>query len=84
MTAKTHKDFIPPWMDCATLCAHICVVESTVEKWVSEGILPPPRTKGGKRMWKWSEVDEMLTAGGSMGDRELERIRDASKRAEAH
>jgi hypothetical protein len=50
-------------MDMATLCEHICVSSGTVDNWVAQGILPPPRKRGGKLMWKWAEVDERLTVG---------------------
>ena len=50
----------PPWQDVATLCAHLCISDATVENWVRHGILPAPRMIGGKRMWKWSEVEEKL------------------------
>ncbi len=83
MSAKTHPDFIPPWQDMSTLCAHICASASTVDKWVLEGVLPQPRKRGGKLMWKWAEVDEYLTSGGDRSpDAEAERIRDASRRAD--
>lgn len=81
MTDKTH---IPPWQDMETLCRNTCLSRRTVDKWVLEGVIPAPRKRGGKLMWKWSEVDEMLTAGGQSLDAEAERIRDASRRAEAH
>lgn len=55
--------FIPPWMDKSTLCQHICCSDTTIDTWVVQGILPPPRKRGGKLMWKWSEVDEKLTIG---------------------
>jgi predicted site-specific integrase-resolvase len=71
----------PPWMDMATLCEHICVSSPTVDKWVLEGILPPPRKRGGKLMWKWSEVDERLTNGSGAGpDTLAERIRNGTRR----
>lgn len=50
----------PPWMDSPTLAAHICVSAATVDNWVRQGILPPPRKRGGKLMWKWAEVDRYL------------------------
>lgn len=85
MTAKTHPDFIPPWQDLPTLCAHICVTPNTVDKWVADGILPPPRKKGGKQMWKWIEVDAYLSRdGGQSLDPEAERIKNATRKAEAH
>lgn len=67
MSTKTHPDFIPPWQDMPTLCAHICASPNTVNTWVEQGILPPPRKRGGKLMWKWSEVDERLTVGAPKG-----------------
>lgn len=71
--------FIPPWQDMSTLCAHICVAPNTVDKWVVEGILPPARKRGGKLMWKWTEVDAYLSNGGGRSpDAEAERIRHAS------
>ena len=82
MTAKTHPDFIPPWQDMPTLCAHICVSPNTVETWVTQGILPPPRKRGGKLMWKWSEVDDLLTNGDVRSpDTQADRIKNATRRA---
>lgn len=63
MTAKLTPGWVPPWQDMPTLCKHICCSDVTVTKWVAEGILPAPRKRGGKLMWKWSEVDERLTVG---------------------
>lgn len=82
MTAKTHPNFIPPWQDMPTLCAHICASPNTVDSWVTKGVLPPPRKREGKLMWKWSEVDEYLTNGGVRSpDAAADRIRDATRRA---
>lgn len=83
MVARTDPDFIPPWQDMATLCKHICATPNTVDSWVAKGILPPPRKRGGKLMWKWSEVDEKLTLGEPDGtpDTEADRIRNATRRA---
>ena len=53
----------PPWQDSVTLAAHISVSVSTLENWVAAGILPPPRKRGGKLMWKWSEVDNVSLRG---------------------
>ena len=82
MTAKTHPDFIPPWQDMATLCAHICATPNTVNAWVADGILPPARKRGGKLMWKWSEVDERLTVGvpDRSADPQADEIRNNVKR----
>jgi len=75
--------FIPPWQDKATLAKNICAGETTVDNWVAQGILPPPRKRGGKLMWKWSEVDERLTLGdaGASPETAAERIRNATRRA---
>jgi hypothetical protein len=73
----------PPWQDMDTLCEHICATPPTVEKWIVQGVLPAARKRGGKLMWKWSEVDEMLTNGkaaGSAGS-DADRIRDDTRKA---
>lgn len=73
----------PPWMDMPTLCRHISCSSTTVETWAKQGILPPARKRGGKLMWKWSEVDAYLTDGkpGGSPDREAEDVRESTKRA---
>lgn len=80
MTRET--DHIPPWQDMPTLCRNICCSDVTVTKWVSEGILPPPRKRGGKLMWKWSEVDERLTLGvpEASSDPQADEIRNNVRR----
>jgi predicted DNA-binding transcriptional regulator AlpA len=77
--------FIPPWMDMATLCRHISGSPTMVEAWVAKGFLPPPRKRGAKLMWKWSEVDEWLTLGKPAGSTETdeERIRNGTRREAA-
>jgi predicted DNA-binding transcriptional regulator AlpA len=74
-----HDGLIPPWQDMATLCKHISCSPSTVENWVAEGILPPPRKRGGELMWKWSEVDDYLTHGSHQAA-DIDRIREATRR----
>ena len=80
MTEKKPEAHVPPWQDMATLCANICASRSTVDKWVLEGVIPAPRKRGGKLMWKWSEVDEMLSAGAQPLDAEAEDIKNGTKR----
>ena len=72
----------PPWQDTPTLARHLSVSQTTVENWVAQRILPPPRKRGGKNMWKWSEVDERLTVG-DVGepDAQAERIKNATRAA---
>lgn len=50
----------PPWQDAPTLCAHLCISEGTLDNWIRQGILPPARQRGGKRMWEWLEVDRLM------------------------
>lgn len=75
----------PPWQDLRTLALHLCAGESTVEKWVREGRLPASRMIGGKRMWRWSEVDRRLAETGtgvqSSPDQLAESIRNATRMA---
>lgn len=77
----------PPWQDISTLAAHICVSTTTVENWVAQGLLPPGRLRGGKRLWKWAEVEQWLEAGGpsvaQSVDTLAERIRNGTRAAAA-
>jgi hypothetical protein len=70
----------PPWQDTMTLAQHICVSPSTIENWVAAGILPPPRKRGGKLMWRWSEVDTRLAEGNNNTVDEAAGMRDAVRR----
>ena len=78
--------WVPPWMDKATLAAHICLSDTAIDSWVKIGLLPAPRKRGGKLMWRWAEVDRYLMNGGP-GDEEqssedrIERIRNATRQA---
>ena len=57
---KNQLPYPPPWQDAPTLCAHLCISERTLDNWIRDGILPAARQRGGKRMWKWSEVDHLM------------------------
>jgi hypothetical protein len=57
---KNVLSYPPPWQDAPTLCAHLCISEGTLDNWVRQGILPPAKMRGGKRMWEWSEVDRCM------------------------
>lgn len=84
MTFRRPDNWVPPWQDMATLCAHICASPRTVDAWVVQGILPPPYKRGGKLMWRWIEVDEYLARGseGAAPDAQAERIRENVRRAQ--
>jgi excisionase family DNA binding protein len=81
----TRLPYPPPWQDIGTLCAHLCISPTTVETWVKRGFLPAPKLKGGKRLWKWTEVEKHLEADGGNGssspDEEAEKIRHATRQA---
>lgn len=77
---------MPPWVDKAKLAWAICVADSTIDAWVGDGTLPPPRKRGGKLLWKWSEVDERLTVGKEAGAAPVskaEEIRNGTRAAAA-
>lgn len=74
----------PPFQDIATLSEHICAGESTIEGWVKQGILPKPKKVGGKRLWRWKEVEERLaldSADMAASSNQADRIRDATRKA---
>jgi predicted DNA-binding transcriptional regulator AlpA len=78
--------FIPPWQDAPTLCRHLCISETTLDTWVRQGILPPARPRGGKRMWKWSEVDQLMAGDdgivpGDTGAINLQEVFNATRKA---
>ena len=76
------SSWVPPWQDKATLCMFLCLSENTVDTWVRQGMLPPPRKRGGKLMWKWSEVEKYLEGNDPQSPEDLaEGIRNATRRA---
>ena len=80
-------NYPPPWMSKAVLCEHISVSDRTVDNWVKQGILPPPKLRGGLLLWRWSEVDKWLAIGGGTVPDDTgststeEKIRDATRNA---
>lgn len=51
---------IPAYLDIARLCEELCIGERTADVWVKQNLLPAPRLRGGKRLWKWKEVEQYL------------------------
>lgn len=76
---------IPAYVDAARLCQELCISERTADAWTKQGILPPPRQRGGKRLWKWKEVEGRLDGdanGVSLSpDPTADGIRDATRKA---
>jgi predicted DNA-binding transcriptional regulator AlpA len=52
----------PKYADLATLARELCAGESTIEGLVRQGKFPQPYHLGGKRLWKWSEVEATIAA----------------------
>jgi hypothetical protein len=75
----------PPFQDIATLSAHICAAESTIENWVRLGLLPEPKKVGGKRLWSWKEVERHLAVIGDTAaaspDELAERVKNGTRQA---
>lgn len=53
---------LPRYADLATLARHLCSSESAIETLVRQGKFPQPYHLGGKRLWRWSEVERTITA----------------------
>ena len=69
----------PPFQDLATLAAHCCMSEHTIENLVKAGSFPQPRrNKCGKRLWVWKEVEAWLAAPDDTD--EVARVREATRR----
>jgi predicted DNA-binding transcriptional regulator AlpA len=75
----------PPFQDLATLAEHICAGESTIENWVKQGLFPKPVLQGGKRLWRWKEVERHLVAmseaGASSPDEQAKQITENTRAA---
>ncbi len=86
MTAPWDRPgWVPPFLDLSTLALHICASERSIENWVRMGIFPPPRMQGGKRLWRWSEVERHLAGEGEPQQNEpvdlAARIKEGTWRA---
>jgi len=86
--AEREPTKVPPaWVDKATLGREICLSDRGIDQWVRDGIIPPGRMRGGKLMWRWSEVDRYLDRGGpdvqalSVEDQVRQRARALRKQA---
>lgn len=77
----------PPWMDLTTLAEHICCGERTIETWIRQGTFPQPKRQGGKRLWRWKDVEKHLALSDNLSAQseadEVLRISNATRQAYA-
>lgn len=77
----------PPFQDLRTLAEHVCASERAIENWVKMGMFPSPKMQGGKRLWRWKDVEKHLAADSAAAPTapvdQAERIRDATRKARA-
>ena len=71
---------VPPYQDIATLTANLSISPRTVDVWIKQGRLPPPVTRGTKRLWKWSQVEQYLDGANVNDQDELEGICNETRR----
>lgn len=60
-----YGDRPPAYPSKEELAAELCFSESTVDSYVSRGLLPRPRRIGGSVRWCWAEVEAHLTSSGT-------------------
>nr|WP_111298653.1 AlpA family phage regulatory protein [Paracoccus saliphilus] len=61
-----YGDRPPAYPSKEELAAELCFSESTVDSYVSRGLLPKPRRIGGSVRWCWAEVEAHLAYGDQM------------------
>lgn len=62
MVSSAEKQLLA--MDMATLSERICCGESTIEGWIRRGLFPEGKMIGGKRLWRWKDVERHLAPDG--------------------
>lgn len=70
---------VPAWVDKARLMLETCHSERGIDLWVQQEVIPPGRMRGGKLMWKWSEVDACLDRGATEGQSIEEQVRQRTR-----
>jgi hypothetical protein len=71
----------PPFQDLRTLAEHVCASERAIEYWVKMGLFPQPRMQGGKRLWRWKDVEKHLAADSGSAPTTADSIREATRNA---
>lgn len=57
------RKVMPEWVDRQRLMFEASLSDETVDSWVRQGLLPEPKKRGGKLMWRWATVDAYLENG---------------------
>jgi hypothetical protein len=78
--ANARRDQPPPWLDTVTLAWHLCISTETIPNWVAAGILPPPRKRGGKLMWRAARGRRQWSLNRSSGDSRCRQERARGRR----
>lgn len=75
-------NYPPPYQDIVTLSEHLCLSMRTIEAWVEQRKLPPPINAGGKRLWRWKDVERAMAqlSARDAHTADLERIRTFGKK----
>jgi hypothetical protein len=69
----------PTWVDKARLCFEISQSDRGVDLWVQQGIIPPGRMRGGKLIWRLSEVNACLDRGTPEGQSVEDQVRQRAR-----
>jgi len=56
----TERRWMPAYMDLHALAYTLSVSPRTIETWVARRMLPPPLETGGKRLWRWKDVEAAM------------------------
>jgi hypothetical protein len=57
---------VPAYVCKQTACRQLEMSDDTFDKYVREGVLPPPKRRGGLVRWKWCEIVSALDGGGAV------------------
>ena len=74
----------PSWLDIAGLCQYFPISEASVDTYVKKYGFPPARMRGGKRVWKYAEVDAWYAGDDSIvpaDDDVARQVYDATRKA---
>jgi predicted DNA-binding transcriptional regulator AlpA len=63
---RSVQSVISPWVGKAEVGEHLSVCQRTVDRWASEGIIPPGKKMGanGVLRWRLADIDAWMEKGG--------------------